>query len=54
MYRFELFYVDEWGTLLKDSPSWVAPFVSDFLDKYGRILDEKCVEYLRKTTGMQI
>ena len=33
---------------------WVAPFVSDFLSKHKNVLDEKCDNYLREKTSMQI
>ena len=36
------------------SQYWVAPFVSDFLNEHKNVLDEKCDNYLREKTGMQI
>lgn len=36
------------------SQYWVAPFVSDFLNKHKNVLDEKCDSYLREKTEMQI
>ena len=36
------------------SQYWVAPFVSDFINKNGKLLDEECIEYLREITGMEI
>lgn len=38
----------------QDSQYWVAPFVSEFLNKHKNVLDEKCDSYLREKTGMQI
>lgn len=36
------------------SQYWVAQFVSEFVSKHKGILDEKCDEYLRKVSGMQL
>lgn len=36
------------------SQYWVAPFVSDFINKNGKLLDENCKEYLKEITGMEI
>ncbi len=36
------------------SQYWVAPFVSDFLNRHKNVLDEKCDSYLREKTEMQI
>ena len=36
------------------SQYWVAPFVSDFLNKHKNVLDDKCDSYLREKTGMKI
>lgn len=36
------------------SQYWVAPFVSDFLNKHKNVLDDRCDSYLREKTGMQI
>ena len=47
-------YLDCGDTPPDDSQYWVAPFVSDFLNKYKNVLDEKCDCYLREKTGMQI
>lgn len=47
-------YLEFNDTPPKNSQYWVAPFVSDFLCKYKRILDENCEKYLREKTGMQI
>ncbi len=38
----------------KDSQYWVAPFISEFFNKYSFALDSECINYLRKETGMQI
>lgn len=47
-------YLDVGDVPPEDSQYWVAPFVSEFLRKYSYVLDEKCNEYLREKTGMQI
>lgn len=36
------------------SQYWVAPFVSDFINKNGKLLDDGCKEYLREITSMEI
>ena len=47
-------YLDVGDVSPEDSQYWVAPFVSEFLGKYSYVLDEKCNEYLKEKTGMQI
>lgn len=39
---------------VKGSQYWVATFVSDFINKNGKLLDDNCKEYLREITGMEI
>ncbi len=39
---------------VEDAQYWVAPFISEFLEKYNSVLDEKCVGFLREMTGMKI
>lgn len=46
--------LDSGGTPLEGSQYWVAPFVSDFLNKHKNVLDESCDSYLREKTEMQI
>lgn len=38
----------------EDSQYWVAPFVSEFLNKHKNVLDENCDSYLRENTEMQV
>lgn len=47
-------YLDCGNTPPDGSQYWVAPFVSEFISRHKGILDEKCDEYLRSITGMQI
>lgn len=47
-------YLDFGDTPPEGSQYWVAPFVSDFLNKHKNVLDEECDSYLREKTGMQI
>lgn len=36
------------------SQYWVAPFVSEFLNKHKNVLDENCDSYLREKTEMRV
>lgn len=47
-------YLDFGDIPPENAQYWVAPFVSDFFNKYKGMLDEKCVSYLREKTEMQI
>lgn len=47
-------YLDCGHTPPENSQYWVAPFVSEFINRHKGILDENCDEYLRRVTGMQI
>lgn len=38
----------------ENSQYWVAPFVSEFLERHKNVLDEECDNYLKEKTGMQI
>lgn len=46
-------YLDFGDIPPKEAQYWVAPFVSDFLNKYKDALDKKAIIYLRDKTGMQ-
>lgn len=47
-------YLDCGDNPPENSQFWVAPFVSKFVSSHKKTLDEKCDEYLRSITGMQI
>lgn len=38
----------------EDSQYWVAPFITDFIQKHKNVLDTNCDEYLKKVTLMEI
>jgi hypothetical protein len=47
-------FLDCDSTPPKNSQYWVAPFVTDFINKHKNILDETCDNYLREKTMMEI
>ena len=47
-------YLDCGDVPPEGSQYWVAPFVSQFFEKYKNVLDENIINYLRENTEMQI
>lgn len=47
-------YLDLGDLPPENSQYWVAPFVSEFLERHKNVLDEECDNYLKEKTGMQI
>ncbi|MBD5527616.1 MAG: hypothetical protein HDR02_04285 [Lachnospiraceae bacterium] len=47
-------YLEVGDTPPDGSQYWVAPFVSNFINSHKDVLDERCDNYLREKTGMQI